>query len=714
LSIGALFFSGCAGSETPDTIPDNDPGQGQKAARDYLDAANRMLRQESMASAHDQIDMARTREAVENLNSYLKAIKEEKQRSPILVDAKKLARWQKELALTDDEVAELTSPTFTLLDANYLELCFQLGDVARSLDVERLHALRRARLAFDWVIRQVSLQERSRQDSRGTREDDLNSPQFVLQLGHGTAKERALVFLALLQQLGLDGCMIAYPDSNGRPVYWVPGVRISQPAKGRSSPIPPGVYLFDTRLGAPLPGPGGKGIARLDEIRKAPDALRALLPEPDSAQIVPPELARAEVHLACPLSALSPRMAFLQQRVKAHNNVFLKLDPDALQKRFQEVTTAPVRFWNSPKDPNTPTRVLRAFLPAGRGGIDRTNRLARAWSRLVSWPQVERNYPAALRPSLRPELTKRLAGFFNKFSLEPRNFISRGRVDQARKPLNECLDFLRKQKILYQDETENEAKKQEINNQIKEWCNQLANVHLQLAQFTEQVREAGGRDDGEAKRGLEQAQKDRANVWKVNPRVLGVIFYPALAEPLGKEAMYLLSLCMQEIAERNQAQLDRLAAGAAGPELAAAKHDARKAWNNAQGWWQKYTTEFGVSEETLPQHVNDILAANNRGALATAVAFYEDLALDLSRSHTARLMQARALEKSGRRDRAIELLEKDVRDLEALLDGPAQDKLAQFAGRRAATVGPYTAPESFAWLRRSAVLRLNQLQGRRP
>ena len=79
-----------------------------------------------------------------------------------------------------------------------------------------MSTLERARLAFDWVVRQVTLKERARQVRYNTQDDMLRPPQFVLQLGSGTAQERTLVFLALLQQLGIDCCMIACPGEKGQ------------------------------------------------------------------------------------------------------------------------------------------------------------------------------------------------------------------------------------------------------------------------------------------------------------------------------------------------------------------------------------------------------------------------------------------------------------------------------------------------------------------
>src|SRR5439155_25509433 len=140
--------------------------------------------------------------------------------------------------------------------AHHLEVCFLLRDAARSLEAQ-LHTaggkpvkqtpLARAKAGFAWVVRQVRLPAGEPAD------EEAAPPAPVLYRGHGTALERALVFLALLEQFGLDeddtsalqGCLVFCPDDKGTRRLWACGV-----ASGES------LYLFDPRLGLPVPGPG--------------------------------------------------------------------------------------------------------------------------------------------------------------------------------------------------------------------------------------------------------------------------------------------------------------------------------------------------------------------------------------------------------------------------------------------------------------------------
>ena len=91
----------------------------------------------------------------------------------------------------------------------------------RSLRLDRLAPREQARACFDWVMRQVQLRDRA---------GDALPPDFVLRRGWGTALERAQIFLAVLQQLGIDGCMLAVPGKPGEPAlrYWLPGALIGK------------------------------------------------------------------------------------------------------------------------------------------------------------------------------------------------------------------------------------------------------------------------------------------------------------------------------------------------------------------------------------------------------------------------------------------------------------------------------------------------------
>ncbi|MGE3804303.1 MAG: hypothetical protein AB7K24_06490, partial [Gemmataceae bacterium] len=210
----ALFFLVHAGCK-PRTLDTKTNGSDDRPTAESLDAARESLMQQPDAHA--------CRAAVQQLNTHLDRFPEEKAEAlPAKVDELLTQR----LGLDADELAELHSSTFTLLDGHYLEQCFLLRDAARGLHVTG-PASEQAAFAFGWVMRQVRLREHN----------DLPAPpQFVLRRGWGSAFERDLDFLRLLQQLDLQGGLLACDQ----------GRFLSVLVEGDN------LYLFDSKLGLPI------------------------------------------------------------------------------------------------------------------------------------------------------------------------------------------------------------------------------------------------------------------------------------------------------------------------------------------------------------------------------------------------------------------------------------------------------------------------------
>src|SRR5581483_3728736 len=92
------------------------------------------------------------------------------------------------------------------------------------------------------------------------------------------------------------------------------------------------IHLFDVRLGLPLPGPNGEGVATLAQVRTDPKAFQPLAVDPKLSYDVTPERAKqAQIYLTTQLSALSARMHFLQTLLPA-NAARLDYDPAAVRE----------------------------------------------------------------------------------------------------------------------------------------------------------------------------------------------------------------------------------------------------------------------------------------------------------------------------------------------------------------------------------------------
>src|SRR5205814_6862749 len=104
----------------------------------------------------------------------------------------------------------------------------------------------KAKAALGWVARNVRLLDST---------DPPLPPQYVALRGSGNALERAYVLLSVLRQLDLDAALIGDEEAARSTVgFWAVGVL----ADGK-------VLLFDHRMGLPVPGRGGAGVAGLGD-----------------------------------------------------------------------------------------------------------------------------------------------------------------------------------------------------------------------------------------------------------------------------------------------------------------------------------------------------------------------------------------------------------------------------------------------------------------
>ncbi len=145
------------------------------------------------------------RNALQELNSQLRQRSVQVPAS-LTNEQRQLLSGEKQPDLSADDLAEVESVNFTVLDAHHLDLCFLLRNAAQSLGLFRTGAgvgedrqRHRAEVSFAWVNRQVRLREL---------EAEPLPPQFVLRRGWGSSLERSLIFLALLEQLGMEGCLV--------------------------------------------------------------------------------------------------------------------------------------------------------------------------------------------------------------------------------------------------------------------------------------------------------------------------------------------------------------------------------------------------------------------------------------------------------------------------------------------------------------------------
>lgn len=518
-----------------------------------------------------ETDLIGTKAALTALTSDVNS--QEGQKLPGLTDDG-LAALAAVVPLSPSDREEIRSSAFSAHDPIYLADCFYLRDAARSLALTGLPPERQAELAFEWVCRQVYLQPWPRQTPDGP-EPTVLPPTAVLRRGSGSGLERMYVFLALLQQLDLDGCLIGTPDSrnqqsrDGEPLqypylpptitgfqrgpFWAAGVRIGAD-----------VRLFDPWRSGPFP-------VTLNQLKANPVAAKAWFEDKENlSKMTAEDAKKATVYLAVPVNALSPRMATFESNLKGELGVKVAYDLAALNaKRAAFPDPKPV-YWNPEADPFAYGRAARSYLPRDLGGTD-------------GGPQGSRLYEASLRDQipasafkmpegLEPDPAKVRLGATAATELalafieppNPRERIQRGQLQEA------AVDLVAKQER-FSNGLERLRVNKDADEQIREWVKVANNLY----------RELGSARLEKNKEAEAAAAMQVDNHWR-QPGAQFLVDRSS-AEVGRAEASYLLALCKHEQAERLQPRLER-----GGSDAARLKAEALDAWKTALSAWRTY------------------------------------------------------------------------------------------------------------------------------
>jgi hypothetical protein len=507
--------------------------------------------------------------------------------------------WLREnLQLDKEELSEIESSHYTRLDNQHLFRCFLMRDAANALEVKGVRGqadgqavhekpLDQAVRTFAWVMREVRLRPE---------EGEASPPSFVLRRGWGSALERALVFLAMLEQSGeldapqpeLLGFLLEVPDGRGGMNLWTCGVLVGDEKD---------VYLFDPRLGLPLPGPNGEGVATLAQARDKSEILARLNSDEKNRYPVTKEQAQAaQAQVACPLSALSPRISYLQDKLLAPA-VRVRLASDAAQD-VQRIKTACSAGAAKP----TPVQLakdkcmlVRRFLPPDEGGADTTSpsRAQRFQMALVPWNalpavfQDERLFPK--KSAMGMQVLTLFATSFVPSTMEPgytRDLLLRGRYSSA-------VEKLVSERTTGRSAVELRANSGDLQEQFQRWLDEATRAYANLAR----AKSSGER---------EQAQKQAAKLWTSRASLpIHVILNSAAAPARIPEIEYQLGLCSQEQAERIQARLNLQAQ--AGVKSFASDVE------NARDYWQRALDNWKLFEESYPTHPDVAAARRLRG-----------------------------------------------------------------------------------------------------
>jgi hypothetical protein len=508
--------------------------------------------------------------------------------------------------LGQGDLDEITGNTYSLLDGPHIEYCLLLRDAARSLE-GRLAGLQTAntpegrarvrldaaRLAFEWVMRQVRLQPGLKSQPGG-----WATPDLILRRGLGDPLDRGVIFLDLLRHFGslqgsmpeIVGALLFFPASKDQRLFWACGVDVGD---GR------GLYVFDPALGLPIPGPGGKSIATLGETASDPKVLAQL--QVDGAPkygVTMEQAATAEAALHCTLSALSPRMRQLQD-VFLPPTVEVRLGVDVEQEleRLRKAAGAggkktPVQVWKQG------VLISRQFHMPAEGGLGQPMRIALRdlpgftlttdpttailpleqiyRYAVVPWlympvlfrDPVEFPYQSGLGNAIRDRFARPFQEAI--FTAGARDLRLRGRTREA-VPL---LVGERDHWLPVRQQLEAAAPR-ELVEQIAQWKAKavIAYAHGVSAPTSDK----------------EEAVREIVEVWKEAGPVL-VLLLGSVAEARIGDITYEVALCKHEEAERMQARLDLIEKDSK-PEDADRRKTAT-AWREAVSAWDTFLRDY--------------------------------------------------------------------------------------------------------------------------
>jgi hypothetical protein len=389
------------------------------------------------------------------------------------------------------------------------------------------------------------------------------------------------VFLALLQQLELDACLIGGPDARNmqsregpaltypyitnvrvpRGPFWAVGVRVGTD-----------VRLFDPWRGVAFP-------VTLNQLKANPEAAKGWFE--DKANISGATLddaKKATAYLAVPVNSLSARIAEFESKLKGELGLSVAFNQKALEAKRAAFPDPKPAYWNPPDDPFAYGRASRSYLPTDMGGADAS-------------PAGSRLYDASLREQIPPdafaipkglENSPRAVQRFREIAIgslgasfieppNPRERIQRGLFQDASK------DIVAKQEY-FAGGLERLRLNRDADQQITEW----------IATADQLYQAIGLAELSKIKSDVDMAVAEVEKHWRQQNGQLqpGAQFLidRASAEVGRAEASLLLALCKHEQAERLQARVER----ATGPEAARLKSDASVAWRTALSAWQTY------------------------------------------------------------------------------------------------------------------------------
>ncbi len=243
-------------------------------------------------------------------------------------------------------------------ESNYDTFPQALHAVHPELSDEQNQQLVDACKLFDWTVRNIFLLDRAdwpsakdvddkylaELDTKWPPSSGVGGPGYqrfnwqLLSYGRGDDLERGRVFAQLALQRNIDVVMLAFdsPTKSSAPneklTPWLPAVVIGEQ-----------LFLFDTRLGLPIPGTAEGRIATLADVKQNPQLVKSLdltvdeSTSDDSDYWLDAEMLSAPVValIDAPLESLTKRMAILERSLTGQKRIVCTSRPSELAKRLK-------------------------------------------------------------------------------------------------------------------------------------------------------------------------------------------------------------------------------------------------------------------------------------------------------------------------------------------------------------------------------------------
>jgi tetratricopeptide (TPR) repeat protein len=222
-------------------------------------------------------------------------------------------------------VENLGDMRFATIDGAALREAVWLRSISNLACSDAISALDRAQRLFDWTVRNIQLDPAPSEE-----EPEAALPCLawhLLLLGHGQAEDRAWLFMLLARQQGMD--VVLLKPAARKPVTLV-GLLDASEQDGAQ------LYLFDMRLGLPIPGPGGKGVATLAQAAKDDSLLRQLDLDAEHAYpLFSSDVSQLTAEIEGSPLYLQQRAAVVEAKLSGDQKLELSTDPSALAKRLK-------------------------------------------------------------------------------------------------------------------------------------------------------------------------------------------------------------------------------------------------------------------------------------------------------------------------------------------------------------------------------------------